>query len=206
TILPVRAAGIKGGKPVSGFPVVLSFDSTGPRNWLTILQATENQSELEPVELSEEKKNAPWYHIPRWRVLDRMSHFITDALEEVNRVVVKLYQRPETDLRLQEGYCDKARLDQTREVDFIVLDELKRFGWYEEIFQHLTINLPYASGPDHCSIVLRPVDSEDVITGNFSRMHHLVLDAIMKRIIELPFVDAVYYDITNKPPARFGWE
>lgn len=206
TILPVRAAGIKGGKPVSGFPVVLSFDSTGPRNWLTILQATENQSELEPVELSEEKKNAPWYHIPRWRVLDRMSNFITDALEEVNRVVVKLYQRPETDLRLQEGYCNKARLDQTREVDFIVLDELKRFGWYEEIFQHLTINLPYASGPDHCSIVLRPVDSEDVITGKFSRMHHLVLDAIMKRIIELPFVDAVYYDITNKPPARFGWE
>ena len=204
TLLPVKAAGIKNGKNVFNFPVVLSFDSTGPKNWLSILQATDNQAGS--TELAENKKDVPWYHIPRWRVLERVSSFITDSLDEVNRVVVKLYQRPGSDLRLQEGYCDKARLDQTREVDSIVLEELKRFGWYEEIFQHLTINLPYASRPDHCSIVLRPVDSEDVITGNFSHMHHEVLDAIMERLVQLPFVDAVYYDITNKPPAKFGWE
>lgn len=206
TILPVKAAGIKNGKEIFGFPVALTFDSAGPRNWLTILQATESHSELEPTESPAETKDVPWYHIPRWRVLERVSSFITDSLDEVNRVVVKLYQRPDTDLRLQEGYCCKARLDQTREADFIVLDELYRFGWYEEIFQHLTINLPYASTPDHCSIVLRPVDSEDVITGRFSHMHHEVLNAIMERLVELPFVDAVYYDITNKPPAKFGWE
>ncbi len=206
TMLPVRAAGIKNGKQIFGFPVALTFDTTGPRNWLTLLQATENQLDPEATELPEEKKDAPWYHIPRWRVLERVSSFITDSLPEVSRVVVKLYQRPNTDLRLQEGYCCKDRLDQTREADFIVLDELKRFGWYEEIFQHLTINLPYASTPQHCSIVLRPVDSEDVITGKFSHMHHLVLDAIMERLVQLPFVDAVYYDITDKPPAKFGWE
>ena len=206
TMLPVKAAGIKNGKQIFGFPVALTFDTTGPRNWLTLLQATENQLDPEATELPEEKKDAPWYHIPRWRVLERVSSFITDSLPEVSRVVVKLYQRPNTDLRLQEGYCCKDRLDQTREADFIVLDELKRFGWYEEIFQHLTINLPYASTPQHCSIVLRPVDSEDVITGKFSHMHHLFLDAIMERLVQLPFVDAVYYDITDKPPAKFGWE
>ena len=100
---------------------------------------------------------------------------------------------------------NKEGLDQTREADAIVLEEIKRFGWYEEIFQHLTMNLPYASCPDHCSIVLRPVDSEDVITGKFSHMHHQVLDAIMERLVQLPFVDAIYYDITNKPPAKFFW-
>lgn len=204
TLLPVKAAGIKNGKDVFNFPVVLSFDATGPRNWLSILQATDNQAGS--TELEENKKDVPWYHIPRWRVLERVSRFITDSLDEVNRVVVKLYQQPGTDLRLQEGYCDKKRLDQTREADAIVLEELKRFGWYEEIFQHLTINLPYASCPDHCSIVLRPVDSEDVITGKFSHMHHQVLDAIMERLVQLPFVDAIYYDITNKPPAKFSWE
>ena len=100
---------------------------------------------------------------------------------------------------------NKEGLDQTREADAIVLEEIKRFGWYEEIFQHPTMNLPYASCPDHCSIVLRPVDPEDVITGKFSHMHHQVLDAIMERLVQLPFVDAIYYDITNKPPAKFFW-
>ena len=120
--------------------------------------------------------------------------------------MVQLYQREGTDLRLQEGYCDKFRLDQTREVDKIVLEELKRFGWYEEVFQHFTINLPYATGPQHCSIVLRPVDSEDVVTARFVHLNHEVLSAIMERLVELPFVDAVYYDVTNKPPAAFCWE
>ena len=46
---------------------------------------------------------------------------------------------------------------------------------------------------------------EDVITGKFSHMHHQVLDAIMERLVQLPFVDAIYYDITNKPPAKFFW-
>lgn len=206
TMLPVKAAGVKDGRCVFGFPVALAFDACGPRDWLTILQATDSQTNLESTELPEEKRDLPWYRIPRWRVLERVSSFITDSLAEVNRVVVLLYHRPDTDLHLQEGYCSKTRLDQTREADSIVLEELKRFGWYEKVFQHLTINLPLASSPDHCSIVLRTVDSEDGATGTFSHIHHEVLAAIMERLVELPFVDAVYYDITNKPPADFGWE
>jgi len=33
-----------------------------------------------------------------------------------------------------------------------------------------------------------------------------VLERIVQKIAALPFVDAVYYDATNKPPATFGWE
>ena len=121
-------------------------------------------------------------------------------------MVVRLYQRQGSTLKLQEGYCTQERLDQTREADYIVLQELKRFGWYEEITQHLTINLPYASRPNHCSLVLRPVVSDDVETAEFAHMNHHVLDAIMNRLVQLPSVDAIYYDITNKPPAAFSWE
>ncbi len=206
TVLPVKAVRIKDGARKYDFPVVLAFDASGPRNWLTILQGENYQEDDESTELPEEKQRLQWYHIPRWRVLDRISSFITDSVEQVSRVVVQLYQREGTDLRLQEGYCDKFRLDQTREVDKIVLEELKRFGWYEEVFQHFTINLPYATDPQHCSIVLRPVDSEDVVTARFVHLNHEVLSAIMERLVELPFVDAVYYDVTNKPPAAFCWE
>jgi GMP synthase (glutamine-hydrolysing) len=109
-------------------------------------------------------------------------------------------------LRLQVAFCDKERLDQTREADAIVLDELHKSGWYKRIFQHLTINLPFALKPGNCSIVLRPVVSEDVMTARFARLPPKLLAAIVTRISLLPFVDAIFYDVTNKPPATFGWE
>ena len=205
-VLPVRTAGLQTDYKAYRFPVALSFDSDGHRDWLTVLQSLEAQQEELDFELTEEQRTLPWYHIPRWRVLSRVSSFITDSLPEVSRVVVRLYQRQGSTLRLQEGYCTQERLDQTREADYIVLQELKRFGWYEEITQHLTINLPYASRPNHCSLVLRPVVSDDVETAEFAHMNHHILDAIMNRLVQLPSVDAIYYDITNKPPAAFSWE
>ena len=33
-----------------------------------------------------------------------------------------------------------------------------------------------------------------------------VLESIARKIAALPFVDALYFDATNKPPATFGWE
>ena len=109
-------------------------------------------------------------------------------------------------MKLQEGYCDKRRLDQLREVDNIVLTHLHKAGWYDRIFQHLTIDIPYASSADRASFVLRPVCSEDVMTARFAQLDRELLLNIVKEISELGFVDAIYYDCTNKPPATFGWE
>ncbi|MBQ4237200.1 MAG: glutamine-hydrolyzing GMP synthase, partial [Treponema sp.] len=127
----------------------------------------------------------------------------------INRTLITLYKNPDADKKgfsIQEGYCDKRRLDQTREADAIMLGDLHKNGWYSKIFQHLTINIPYASSPDHCSIVLRPLCSEDVMTARFAQLPQEDLMATVKKIAALPFVDAIYYDLTNKPPATFGWE
>ena len=120
-----------------------------------------------------------------------------------------MWQNPkikDEDLKLQEGYCDRRRLDQLREVDNIVLKNLHESGWYDKIFQHLTIDLPFASSPDRASFVLRPVCSEDVMTARFAWFDKDVLKSIVEKIAALPFVDALYFDATNKPPATFGWE
>ena len=109
-------------------------------------------------------------------------------------------------MKLQEGYCDRRRLDQLREVDNIVLTELHKRGLYNSIFQHLTIDLPYASTAENASFVLRPVCSEDVMTARFAWFEKEVFGSIIKQIAALPFVDALYFDATNKPPATFGWE
>ena len=127
----------------------------------------------------------------------------------MNRTVITLYKNPaiaEGEMKIQEGYCTRDRLDQLRAVDDIVLSELHARGLYNEIFQHLTIDLPYASKANRASFVLRPVCSEDVMTARFAWFSDDVFKSIVRKIASLPFVDALYFDATNKPPATFGWE
>ena len=79
-------------------------------------------------------------------------------------------------------------------------------NFYNKIFQHLTISLPYATSKERSSFVLRPVVSEDVMTARFAHLELDLLKEILTEIAKLDFVDCIYYDITNKPPATFGWE
>ncbi len=176
-VLPVKSVGVQGDFRTYRYPAVLSF-------------------------------NDLFKAFPSWDELEKASSLITNGFKDVNRTILTLWEREEVKGKccLQEGYCDKSRLDQTREADAIVLEEFKKSLWYTKIFQHLTVNLPYAGQKDHCSIVLRPVVSEDVMTARFAHLDLIVLKRIVDRLASLPFVDALYYDITNKPPATFGWE
>jgi len=147
-------------------------------------------------------------NFPLWHELETASSLITNSSTDVNRTVLELFTRSKdgTQMVLKEAWCDRHRLNQTREVDAIVLDEMRKASWYAKIFQHLTINLPMSTKTGHCSIVLRPVVSEDVMTARFAHLDLKLVSQIIARIADLGFVDAVYYDITNKPPATFGWE
>lgn len=182
SVLPVRSVGVQGDFRTYRFPALLTFADEGDG----------------------------FYHFPDKREkIEECSSTITNAAKYINRTCIKLFQRPGLSndaLKIQEGYCDRRRLDQLREVDNIVLAELHKSGWYDKIFQHLTIDLPYASSADHASFVLRPVISEDVMTARFAMWPKDLLSTIVHKIAELPFVDALYFDATNKPPATFGWE
>lgn len=182
SVLPVRSVGVQGDFRTYRFPALLTFADEGDG----------------------------FYHFPDNREkIEECSSTITNAAKYINRTCIKLFQRPglsDDALKIQEGYCDRRRLDQLREVDNIVLTELHKSGWYDKIFQHLTIDLPYASSADHASFVLRPVISEDVMTARFAMWPKDLLSTIVHKIAELPFVDALYFDATNKPPATFGWE
>lgn len=182
SVLPVRSVGVQGDFRTYRFPAVLTF------------RAEENG----------------FYHLPKkWEKLEAASSAVTNSAQYINRCVVPLWKNPrakDDDFRLQEGYCDKRRLDQTRDADDIVLTALRQSGWYGKIFQHLTIHLPYATDAKRCSLVLRPVCSEDVMTARFAQLPQDVLMPIVAKIAALPYVDAIFYDVTNKPPATFGWE
>lgn len=182
SVLPVKSVGVQGDFRTYRFPAVLSF----------------------------EKLENGFYKVPKkWEKIEAASSNITNKATLINRTIIRLWQNPkidDSDLKLQEGYCCKQRLNQLREVDNIMLTELHNSGWYEKIFQHLTIDLPYASTKDRASFVLRPVCSEDVMTARFAHLPLDLLNNVIEKISKLGFVDALYYDATNKPPATFGWE
>ncbi len=182
TVLPVKSVGVQGDFRTYRFPACLAF----------------------------KKDEKGFFHVPKVREkVEKTSSTITNSARFLNRTVIKLYQKPgvkDEDLVLQKGYCTRERLDQLREVDDIVLTELHKNGWYDKIFQHLTIDLPYATSDKKASFVLRPVVSEDVMTARFAWLPMELLDNIVKQIAELDFVDSLYLDCTNKPPATFGWE
>lgn len=181
-ILPVKSVGVQGDFRTYRFPSVISFAKT------------ENG----------------FYHLPKkWEKLEAASSQITNSASFINRTIIRLWQNPSVKdeaLKLQEGYCTKDRLDQTRDADDIVLTALHKSGWYNKIFQHLTINLPYASSKERCSFVLRPLCSEDVMTARFAQLPQNLLMDIVQELSKLPYVDAIFFDLTNKPPATFGWE
>ena len=182
-VLPVKSVGVQGDFRTYRFPAVLRF--------------------------KKDEENG-FCHFPKhWKKIEDESSAITNSAKLLNRCVIALWQNPnisDSDLKLQEGYCDRHRLDQLREVDNIVLTNLHESTWYDKIFQHLTIDLPYASSPERASFVLRPVCSEDVMTARFAQLDRDLLNKIVTEIAALPFVDALYFDATNKPPATFGWE
>ncbi len=182
TVLPVKSVGVQGDFRTYRFPACLAF----------------------------KKDEKGFFHVPKVREkVEKTSSTITNSARFLNRTVIKLYQKPgvkDEDLVLQKGYCTRERLDQLREVDDIVLTELHKNGWYDKIFQHLTIDLPYATSDKKASFVLRPVVSEDVMTARFAWLPMELMENIVKQIAELDFVDSLYLDCTNKPPATFGWE
>ena len=181
-ILPVKSVGVQGDFRTYRFPSVISFA----------------------------KMENGFYHLPKkWEKLEAASSQITNSASFINRTIIRLWQNPSVKdeaLKLQECYCTKDRLDQTRDADDIVLTALHKSGWYNKIFQHLTINLPYASSKERCSFVLRPLCSEDVMTARFAQLPQNLLMDIVQEISKLPYVDAIFFDLTNKPPATFGWE
>jgi len=100
---------------------------------------------------------------------------------------------------------DPNRVETLRRADLIARSEIETAGLTDSIWQFPVVLAPI-SFADGESIVLRPVNSEDGMTANFAEVAREILQRIGERIVKLPGVDAVFLDVTNKPPATIEWE
>ncbi|THB73511.1 MAG: glutamine-hydrolyzing GMP synthase [Desulfobulbaceae bacterium] len=112
------------------------------------------------------------------------------------------------------GEITGERLDILRQADVIVLDEMKKNGWYRKVWQSFAVLLPIQTvgvmgdGRTYENVIaIRCVDSRDAMTADWSKVPYEILGVISTRIInEVRGVNRVVYDISSKPPATIEWE
>ena len=131
---------------------------------------------------------------------------IPNRHHSVNRVLLCTSHSEPVTLRRFPMTMTRQRADLLREADAIVHDEQVKANLYEKIWQFPVVLLPVGINPGGQSIVLRPVESQEAMTANAYMLSKDVLERITRQIMDLPDIDAVFMDLTNKPPGTIEWE
>jgi GMP synthase (glutamine-hydrolysing) len=101
-----------------------------------------------------------------------------------------------------------------RKADVVYLDEIRKAGLYDEIWQAFAVLLPVKTvgvmgdGRSYDNVLaLRAVTSVDGMTAESYPFEHAFLAKVATRIInEVPGINRVVYDVTSKPPGTIEWE
>jgi GMP synthase (glutamine-hydrolysing) len=112
------------------------------------------------------------------------------------------------------GAISREKLDILRKADAVYLDEIRKAGLYDDIWQAFAALLPVRSvgvmgdGRTYDYVVaLRAVTSTDGMTADFYPFDMSFLGRAATRIInEVRGVNRVVYDVTSKPPGTIEWE
>jgi GMP synthase (glutamine-hydrolysing) len=112
------------------------------------------------------------------------------------------------------GEMTKEKLDILRLADEIFIEEIRRAGLYNDIWQAFAVILPVKtvgvmgdSRTYEFVVGLRAVQSTDGMTADFYPFDMAFLAHVATRIInEVKGVNRVVYDVTSKPPGTIEWE
>jgi GMP synthase (glutamine-hydrolysing) len=112
------------------------------------------------------------------------------------------------------GEVTRDKLEVLRKADAIFLDEIRKAGLYDQIWQAFAVLLPVRTvgvmgdARTYDSVcALRAVTSTDGMTADFYQFPHDVLGRAATRIInEVNGINRVVYDVTSKPPGTIEWE
>jgi GMP synthase (glutamine-hydrolysing) len=112
------------------------------------------------------------------------------------------------------GGVTREKLEILREADAIYLDEIRKAGLYDAIWQAFAVLLPVQTvgvmgdGRTYEFVcALRAVTSVDGMTADFFHYDMNFLGAAATRIInEVRGINRVVYDVTSKPPGTIEWE
>ena len=112
------------------------------------------------------------------------------------------------------GEITREKLDILRNADAVYIDQIRKHGLYDEIWQAFAAILPVRTvgvmGDGRTydyACALRAVTSVDGMTADYYPFTHEFLSETATRIInEVPGINRVFYDITSKPPGTIEME
>jgi GMP synthase (glutamine-hydrolysing) len=112
------------------------------------------------------------------------------------------------------GAITRAKADTLRRADAIYIEEIRKAGLYDDIWQAFSVLLPVNTvgvmGDERtyeAVLALRAVTSTDGMTADYYPFDHAFLGRVATRIInEVKGVNRVVYDVTSKPPGTIEWE
>jgi GMP synthase (glutamine-hydrolysing) len=157
----------------------------------------------------------------RLRLVEPLRELFKDEVREVGRrlglpeSIVGRHPFPGPGLAVRVlGEVTAERVATLQRADAILIEELRRAGLYDAIWQAFAVLLPVRSvgvaGDARTyenAVALRCVSSEDAMTADWSRLPHELLAHVSSRITnEVKGVNRVVYDVSSKPPATIEWE
>lgn len=143
----------------------------------------------------------------RHEVLAGLTTRITNSFRHTNRVAVVLWP---PGIKPAEWYIRRATLTPQRirllqQVDDIVTRFLHEQFLYDLIWQCPVVLLPLSrSGGE--TVALRPISSVDGMTAEVVHIPVPQLRQLTAELAQVKGIDAVLFDISNKPPSTIEWE
>ncbi len=215
---------------IIGREFIRAFERVTPRRGkdMFLAQGTLYPDVIESVSVKGPSAKIKTHHnvggLPKrmhFRLIEPLRELFKDEVREVGKIIkvpdgiLERHPFPGPGLAVRIlGEVTRSRLNILREVDWIFIDEIKKAGLYNDIWQAFAVLLPVKSvgvmGDKRTYeyvVALRAVTSLDGMTADWARIPPEILERISTRIVnEVKRVNRVVYDVTSKPPGTIEWE
>jgi GMP synthase (glutamine-hydrolysing) len=147
-----------------------------------------------------------------WTRLMNKAREIPKRIHEVNRVVYVFGDRLQEPIReITPTFLTSESISQLRLADWHVNEVLYKYGLHESLSQVPVVSFPVNFGnPGDRSIGIRTFITNDFMTGipAIPGIHvpKEALSEIVDRLLTIPNIARVVYDLTSKPPGTTEWE
>ncbi len=146
--------------------------------------------------------------LPTMEHIEVLAPALVNRRSDISRVI-SVCGMKSSDLghfRVYESTATSERLDLLRKADAIVRAFCLETGFEDKVWQFPVVLLPLGVEEHRESVVLRPVNSVDGMTADVVLMSAPMLRELTDKLLILPEIGAVFYDLTHKPPGTIEWE